>query len=54
MREKDSPIGILVNYNQSLNKGVQTEIIYQDDQKQLYVFSQKDAWLTPMINYDFA
>jgi len=52
MREKNSKIGILINYNQSLNKGVQTEILYQEE-NQFYQFSQKDSWLTPMINYDF-
>lgn len=53
MREKDSPVGILINYNQSLNKGVQTEIIHQEE-NHFYIFSQKDSWLTPMVNYEFA
>jgi GxxExxY protein len=50
MREKKSHLGLLVNFNQSLNKGVQTEIIIQNQEK-FYIL--KDKLLTPMTNYEF-
>ena len=51
MREKKSPLGLLVNFNQSLNKGVQTETIIQHEEK---FFVLKDSWLIPMTNYEFS
>jgi GxxExxY protein len=51
MREKKSRLGLLVNFNQSLNKGVQTETIIQNDEK-FYIL--KDQSLIPMTNYEFS
>lgn len=50
MREKKSRMGLLVNFNQSLNKGVQTETIIQNEEK-FYIL--KEQMLIPMTNYEF-
>jgi GxxExxY protein len=51
MREKKSRLGLLVNFNQSLNKGVQTETIIQNEEK-FYIL--KEQSLIPMTNYEFS
>jgi GxxExxY protein len=51
MREKKSRMGLLVNFSQSLNKGVQTETVIQNEEK-FYIL--KDHSLIPMTNYEFS
>lgn len=50
MREKKSKLGLLVNFNQSLNKGVQTETVIQNEEK---FFILKESTMIPMTNYEF-
>ncbi len=51
MREKDSRLGFCINFNQSLNKGVQIEIIHYDTEHKFSIV--KDGWMIPITNYEF-